>query len=114
MGFRANCKNCKSEMEPEIDRTDMVVYCADCGKPLPEDTFTPFAKKQMVSMGQIRRVNKKKAAYSVKCEHCEKELPPELGSNKKTLMCGSCKKELKNLSKPFANTVIQFLNSKKE
>lgn len=116
MGFLVYCdnKSCKKEMEPVLDKNTKEVFCTECGKTI--NSVTEFAKNQMVSLGQVKRSDKKQQAFSVKCEACQKESPPKLvkdGSNTK-LVCPMCEVELTNLSAPYANMVKQVLGAQRK
>jgi DNA-directed RNA polymerase subunit RPC12/RpoP len=102
---------CHKEMRPLADKDTMVVYCTECGKPI--NNVSVFMKRQMLAYGQIRNINKKKLAWSVKCSHCSKEGPPELNKNDEQLTCSYCHKLLDNLSKPFAQMIRTNLQAQK-
>lgn len=105
MDFRTFCDNkgCHKEMRPVVDKDTVVAYCTECGKPL--SNISVFMRRQMVSNGQVRRNEKKKLAWAVKCGHCEKEGPPELDKNGEQLVCSFCGKGLDSLAKPFAQMI---------
>ncbi len=118
MGFRTWCDNkgCRKEMEPVLDKHSGEVICTECNKPI--NTMTEFAKRQMVSLGQVRRSEQKKQAWSVKCDKCQREGPPKLnkaGEKDKNnqqvinLHCTYCEGELTNLNRPFADMIKQNL-----
>lgn len=124
MGFRINCDinytdddgkpvKCRREMEPVIDKNTGEVFC-ECGKKLTkQDTLTGFAKRQMVALGQVRKEETQKKAFSVTCESCKKNGAPILDSKGAKLLCASCKQELKNLNAPFAQMLRQNLRAQK-
>ncbi len=123
MPFRIYCDNevdddgkkCRREMEPVIDKKTHIVYCTECGKPLKnQDALSIFAKNQMLAMGQVRREEKKKQAFAVKCVPCDIEQQPILGKDGKKLLCPRCKQELTNLSPPFAQMLRQNITSLKK
>jgi len=113
MEFRCFCDNkgCGKEMRPTVDKTTLVAYCAECGKAV--NSISIFMRRQMVSHDQVRRDEKKKLPWAVKCTGCNKEGPPELSKNivvaghptTQTLICSFCGKELTALSKPFAEMI---------
>ncbi len=123
MPFRTFCDNkgCRKEMEPVLDRQTNEVYCTECGNAI--NSLTDFAKRQMVALGQVRRAEKKKQAWSVKCDACQKEGPPKLNKegekNEKglligdKLLCSYCDAELKNLNKPFAQIILTNLKAQR-
>ena len=82
-------------MRPVVDKDTLVAYCTECGKPV--NNVSIFMRRQMVSHGQIRRNERKKLAWAVKCEHCDKEGPPELDKDGNILLCSFCKKPLEKL-----------------
>lgn len=112
MAFRTFCdnKDCRKEMEPVIDRESNEVFCTECGKPI--NTVSDFMKRQMVQLNQVRRDDRRKLAYSVKCPKCQKEGPPILDSEGKNLLCSYCKEPMTNLSKPFAEVIKSNLTRK--
>lgn len=105
MEFRTFCDNkgCHQEMRPVVDKDTLVAYCTECGKTL--SNISIFMRRQMVSHGQVRKNEKKKLAWAVKCGSCEKEGPPELDKEGEKLLCSFCSKELTNLAKPFAQMI---------
>lgn len=105
MDFRSFCDNkgCGKEMRPVVDKETMIAYCTECGKPV--NNISIFMRRQMVSHDQIRRTEKKKLAWAAKCQHCEKEGPPELDNKNDNLVCSFCHKELTNLARPFAQMI---------
>lgn len=125
MGFRTNCDidykdengkpvRCRKEMEVTIDKVTGEVYC-ECGNKMKDQNrITEFAKRQMISMGQVRKSEKKNKAFSVKCKDCEKEGPPVLSKEGGKLLCTYCDKELTNLNKPFAQMLKQTLTSQRK
>lgn len=100
MGFRVYCdiKGCRKEMEPLLDKKTNEVFCAECDRAI--NNVTEFAKRQMVSLGQVRRETKDKKSFSFKCDSCERNGTPVLGKNKE-LLCPFCKAKSTNISKPF-------------
>lgn len=110
MPFRTFCSNkgCRAEMAPVIEKETMEVYCTECGQTI--NSVDEFMKRQLVSMGQTRRVEKKKLAYSIACKSCKMDAPPVLGP-KKELLCSRCKEELTHVSAPFAELIRQNLKS---
>jgi hypothetical protein len=107
MGFRIFCDNkgCGKDNEPVLDKDTGSVLCTECGKEIK--SITDFAKRQMVALGQIRRTEKKRQAWAVKCDSCKKEAQPKLENNK--LICSACNKELTNIAKPFMEILKQNL-----
>jgi len=118
MGFMTWCDNkgCRKQMEPVLDKDSNEIICTECNQPI--NSTTDFMKRQMVSLGQVKRADKPRQAWSVKCQACNREGSPELNSadekdaNNRVvvkLMCGHCKTELTELNKPFAEQVKQNL-----
>jgi ribosomal protein L34E len=114
MEFRCFCDNkgCGKEMRPVVDKATMIAYCTECGKAV--NSISIFMRRQMVSHDQVRRDEKKKLPWAVKCTSCNKEGPPELSKEDKSvggrpkaqiLICSFCGKELTTLSKPFAEMI---------
>lgn len=121
MAFRVYCdidddgtgKKCRREIEPVIDRDTGIVYC-ECGQKLKDQNrITAFAKTQMISLGQVKRSDNKKKAFSVKCRSCEKESTPSLTKENK-LICSICGAELTNLAAPFVQLLKERLRLQKE
>lgn len=112
MAFMTYCdnKDCRQEMEPVIDKETNIVYCTKCGKEIK--SVTDFMKRQMVSLGQVKKVDKRKMAYSIKCGPCGKEGTPKLDPNNKIICC-YCGKEFSDLNKPFAEMLKINLRSHK-
>ena len=124
MGFRTYCDityvedgkegKCREEMEPTIDKNTQEVFCA-CGRKMTnQNCVTEFAKRQMLAMGQVRRDEQKRQAYSVKCSNCQKENPPALAKDNSTLLCPLCNAELSQLNKPFAQLIRDNLRAQKK
>jgi hypothetical protein len=113
MDFRTFCDNkgCRKEMRPLVDKETLVAYCTECGRPI--NNVSIFMRRQMVAYGQIRDTKKKKLAWSVKCDSCSKEGPPELNEDGKELVCSFCKTELTSLCKPFAQMIKVNLQAKR-
>lgn len=107
--FRVFCDNkgCRKEVEPLLDKSDNKIYCPECNNVI--NNVTEFMKNQMVSLGQIKRQQKKQQAFSVKCISCQKENPPILKKGK--LYCQICDTEITNLSAPFAHSIKEFLKA---
>lgn len=114
MAFFTFCDNkgCRKNMAPVISKEDNKVYCTECGKEI--HTVDNFMKRQMVSLGQVQRAERRKLAWSVKCNECGKEGPPVLDKAGKELICSYCGKPLKDLNKPFANMVLENLRSQRK
>jgi ribosomal protein L34E len=122
MEFRCFCDNkgCGKEMRPVVDKDTMIAYCTECGKAV--NSISIFMRRQMVSYGQVRRDEKKKLPWAVKCSSCSKEGPPELSKEDKsaggrpkaqTLICSFCGKELTTLAKPFAEMIKTNLKAQR-
>jgi hypothetical protein len=112
MAFQTFCDNkgCRKEMAPAIDKETLKVYCTECGEEI--NTVSDFMKRQLVSLGQVRRNDKRKLPYAVKCDGCEKEGPPKLDDAGKKLLCSYCDRHLENLSRPFAQMLIETLRAR--
>jgi transcription elongation factor Elf1 len=122
MEFRCFCDNkgCGKEMRPVVDKATMIAYCTECGKAI--NNISIFMRRQMVSHDQVRRDEKKKLPWAVKCTACNKEGPPELSKDmtmagrtttSNTLVCSFCGKELTTLAKPFAEMIKVNLKAQK-
>lgn len=116
MGFLIHCdiddketgQKCRKQMEPVIDKNTGELYC-ECGLKLnKQDVLTDFAKRQMVSLGQVLKQNKPKQAYSIKCNTCNQAQQPVINKSNK-IVCSKCKNEFKDLSAPYANMLKQQL-----
>ena len=70
-------------------------------------------RRQLVANGQTRRTEKKKLAWSVKCNHCDQEGPPELDKAGNILICSFCGKELDKIARPFAQMIKVNLQAQK-
>lgn len=106
-------KGCGKESAVVIDKATKEVYCTECDKPITN--VTVFAKNQLVSLGQVKRVVKSQKAFAVKCEPCQKEAPPELDRKTGNLICTFCKQEIKNISAPFKEMLkANLAGSKKQ
>lgn len=113
MDYRTFCNNkgCYKEMRPVVKKETLEAFCTECGKVV--DNISIFMIRQMVANGQVQRTDKKKLAWSVKCQKCQKEGPPELGKDDNTLVCTFCKEEHVHLNKPFAQTIKTNLKAQK-
>jgi len=107
MAFSTNCTNkgCGKLQEPYLDPNDDKVYCSACDKEILNLTY--FAKAQMKSSKQYKQ--KTAVAFGVKCSKCGKEGRPKIKDDE--VVCGSCLKELDNLSLPFKNMLKQKLRT---
>lgn len=112
MDYRSFCDNkgCKKEMRPVVNKDTLEAYCTECGQTV--NNISIFMRRQMRDQGQVQRNEKKRLAWSVKCNHCQKEGPPELNKSGE-LVCSFCKKELDHLAKPFAQMIKLNLNAQK-
>ena len=112
MAFLIYCDNkgCGKDQEPLLDVLSDEVYCVECGKTIK--SVTSFAKKQMKTLGQIRRDEKKQQAFAVKCNVCKKESPPTVEKNG-MIVCSLCKNELIDLPKPFAQVIKNHFRAQK-
>lgn len=120
MGFRVNCDidyeddkgkkvKCRNEMEPSLGK-DGLLYC-ECGKKMKnQDCLSPFAKRQMVTLGQTKRNEKSRQAFSVKCGACGKDSKPKLKNNK--VFCTACEKEL-NVTGPMLQVLKMNIKAAK-
>ena len=109
MAFTIYCNNkgCGKEQQPFLDVASNDVYCAECGKVIPEVTI--FTKNQMKAMGQVKRVQKTQTAFAVECQQCKRQQQPKVIKGK--LTCPQCGDEHKHLDKPYAYAIKQFLNA---
>jgi ribosomal protein L34E len=114
MAFFTFCDNkgCRKSMAPVIDKETNKVYCTECGKEI--NTVDQFMKRQMVSLGQVHRAEKRKLAWSAKCNECGKEGPPMLDKEGKELICSYCNKPMTGLNRPFAQMVKENLRAQRK
>jgi hypothetical protein len=107
MAFSTFCtnKNCGKHQEPYINQKDDKVYCSCCDREITNITY--FAKAQMKSAKQYKQ--KQPASFSVKCNKCGVESRPQ--NIKDKIVCGSCSKELDNLSVAFKNMLKDKLKT---
>jgi ribosomal protein L34E len=112
MEYRCFCDNkgCGKEMRPVVDKTTLIAYCTECGKPV--NNISIFMRRQMASSDQVRKDEKKKLPWSILCVSCNKSGPPDLGKSGEKLNCSFCGKELLNVARPFyemirANLIAQ-------
>jgi len=112
--FMINCSNkgCFKQNEHVVDKTTNQVICIDCGKEIVG--VTDFTKRQMISLGQIKRNVVQKQAWAVKCDKCAKEAPPVLDKDGKDLLCSACNKPLDKLAKPFASSIKENLRAQRK
>jgi ribosomal protein L34E len=106
--FRIYCDNkgCGKDMEPLLNVNTGDVECTECGRAIK--SITSFTKSQMKAIGQVKRDEKVKQAFSVQCRSCMKESAPKLGS-KKEIRCSICDSHLDYLSAPYTHAVREFL-----
>lgn len=109
MSFLMNCDNkkCGVLQEPLLDKDTNQVFCSECGEEMK--TVTQFAKKSMLTMGQIKRVKRKQSAFPVICAECNKQSQPKLVG--KVLVCPDCGAQHKHLSPPIAHAIREYLTS---
>lgn len=112
MNYRSFCDNkgCRKEMKPVVDKDTLLAYCTECGAQV--NNISIFMRRQMMSEGQIRKLDKKKLAWAVKCEHCHKEGPPDL-NDKNELICTFCNLVLNTVAKPFAEIMKVNIKARK-
>ena len=103
MPFLLNCNNkgCFKKQNSLLNPETNEVICGECGMPI--SGISDFTKRQMKSMGEIIKENKKEK-FSVRCNSCNKSGTPEQSDNK--YVCKFCKKDL-NLSPIFINMLKQ-------
>jgi hypothetical protein len=108
--FRSFCdnKSCRKEMRPVVDPTTLEAHCTECGEKV--ENISIFMRRQMAAQGQVKKLDKKRLAWAIKCLACSQEGPPELTNNK--LTCCFCKEELKHVPKPFADVVKNAIRTK--
>ena len=122
MNFITFCshKDCRKEMSPVVDKETNEAYCSICDRKI--DTVSEFMRRQLRAFGNVRQTEKKKSAYSVKCETCGTTDTPDLKAttveeggkkvSKEGLFCRKCSAEIKSLSKPFAQTIKSLLKTR--
>jgi hypothetical protein len=115
MNFTTFCDNkgCHKEMSPVVDPETMKCYCTECGKELGENTVSIFMRRQMAANGMTKRNEKKKLAWSVRCDKCGREGPPQLDKEGAKLICSYCEEPLDNISKPFAQSILVNLRAQR-
>lgn len=96
-------KGCGKEMRSVVDKATLVAYCTECGKPV--NNISVFMRRQMAANDQVRKHERKKLPWAVKCTKCNKEGPPDLSKDNKKLICSFCGEELTSLAKPFAEMI---------
>ncbi len=114
MPFRTFCNSedakCRKEVEPLLDSATDKVYCPECD--LEITSVDAFMKRQLVSMGQVRKTKKNSTAFAITCKHCSKEKAPVIGKNKE-ILCGSCSKDITaDLGAPFVQMLRLTLSRK--
>src|SRR5690348_2156633 len=105
MPFRTFCDNkgCREEMAPVIDKETHKVYCTSCKEEI--NSVDVFMKRQLISMGQVKKDDETKMAYAVVCPCCSKKQTPKLGKNRE-IECSSCNEDItKKLSAPFVQVL---------
>jgi ribosomal protein L34E len=93
MGFLINCDNkgCYKESEALLDKSTKNVHCNECGEVIKNITI--FAKKQLESIGQVKRHNSNQA-YALHCKNCNKKAVPKLVDDKFCCSLCDCKIEV--------------------
>lgn len=112
MPFRTFCDNkgCKEEMAPVIDKKTLKVYCSECKEEI--NSVDEFMKRQLISMGQVRKADETKMAYAVVCPECKEKGTPKLGK-KREIICSACEKDITDkLSGPFVQVLRGALSRK--
>jgi hypothetical protein len=111
--FKIYCDNkgCGKDMEPLLNVETNDVECTECGRTI--NCVSKFTKTQMKVLGQIKRDQKAKQAYSVQCRFCSKESPPALDEND-NICCSLCNKTLDYLAAPYVHAVKQLLLSRRQ
>ena len=106
MPFIMSCNNkgCGKQQSPVLSIEDNKVYCAECDNEILN--VSPFIKGQMKNLGQTRKDKTK--SFSVKCSECNKDSRPNKKDN--LLFCGSCSKELKNISPIYKKMYLEILS----
>jgi predicted RNA-binding Zn-ribbon protein involved in translation (DUF1610 family) len=101
--FLTYCRNCKADVDPVLNTKSDEVVCPMCGEVLPN--MSSFIKIQLKAFGQVKKVEKPKKAFSVKCKKCEAEAPPRV-KTKDLFVCAVCGEEL-ILMPAFKNLVLE-------
>ncbi len=99
-------------MQPVLNKKTNQVFCTECGKEI--HTVDQFMKRQMDSLGQLQKTEKRRLAWSTKCNDCGKEGPPILDKDGKILLCSYCNKPMTGLNKPFEAMVKEHLRGQRK
>lgn len=124
MGFSIICekKGCGKSIEPLLDPETNKVYCP-CDDMCEITQLTDFAKRQMVSLGQLKNKTKERKAFSIKCPGCLREATPKLKTDIRDekgllqpsqLHCPYCDAQHVHLSPPFAQVLKENLAAQKK
>lgn len=105
MPFMIYCDNkgCMANCTPLLDPITNDAICDECGKKI--SNITSFAKKQMKSLGQVKKIETQQTAFSVPCKKCNKTGKPIVKNNK--AFCFSCSEEL-NLTSTFIRAIASI------
>jgi len=93
-----NCPKCRKMSDIKLIASTDEVVCTSCKSVLPNMTI--FVKNSLRANKDFLKASEGKHPYSVKCNHCGREVPP-LGEN---LLCPECGKAI-TVSKFFANAI---------
>ena len=90
-------KDCRKEVEPEIEKSTGKVFCPECDLEVKID---PFMKNQLIAMGQVKKDKKTNTPFAVECPNCKKKGKPTVKGSE--VFCSSCSHNLTDvLSKPY-------------
>lgn len=108
MSIIVSCDNkgCFKSQEALLDTETNEVICVECNKTIKN--ITTFTKSALKDLGQIKKEDKEKKSFALKCDQCNKTETPIMNKDKQ-ILCGWCKKEL-NLSLPYKNMLKNNLS----
>ena len=93
-----HCPKCRKMTDIKLNPVTDEVVCTSCKSVLPN--FTIFTKNSLRANKDFLKASEGKQPFSVKCNHCGKEVQPQ-GDNFKCPECG----KLITVSKFFANAI---------
>lgn len=109
------CNKCWEYQKPllEVHKDDKgnVIYdkspviCSNCGAEMT--SITIFSKRSMYHLGQVKKDEGHKKAFSVQCPSCGKKDQPIIIND--IVSCAHCNNSLEHLPKPFLHSIRQHL-----
>lgn len=100
-------KGCMEQTEAKLNRETNEVVCDACGKPI--EGVTEFAKKTLISIGQVLRTPK--AAFSVQCDKCK--APRQLYIEEGRAFCKVCGTQV-HVTAAFLQGLREHIKNEKE